>query len=71
MKILFIGGTGLISSACSELALQRGMDLYILNRGVSQKYPFLAGAQASDLAMSALMKRVLPVCLRPINSMLS
>jgi len=39
MKILFIGGTGLISSACSELAVERGMDLYILNRGESKKYP--------------------------------
>ncbi len=45
MKILFIGGTGLISSACSELAIKRGIDLYILNRGVSMKYPFLAGAK--------------------------
>ncbi len=35
MKILFIGGTGVISSACSELALQRGIDLYLLNRGQS------------------------------------
>jgi len=38
MKILFIGGTGLISSACSELAVQRGMELFILNRGISTKY---------------------------------
>lgn len=45
MKILFIGGTGLISSACSELALLRGMDLYLLNRGMSQNYPFLTGAK--------------------------
>jgi nucleoside-diphosphate-sugar epimerase len=45
MKVLFIGGTGLISSACSELALQRGMELYILNRGVSQKHPIPTGAQ--------------------------
>jgi nucleoside-diphosphate-sugar epimerase len=45
MKILFIGGTGLISSACSELALLRGMDLYILNRGMSQKHPLPSGAQ--------------------------
>ena len=33
MKVLFIGGTGVISSACSELAAQRGIDLYLLNRG--------------------------------------
>lgn len=37
MKILFIGGTGIISSACSELALQRGMELYLLNRGQSTR----------------------------------
>jgi len=37
MKILFIGGTGVISSACSALALERGLDLYLLNRGQSQR----------------------------------
>ncbi|MCX6082633.1 MAG: SDR family oxidoreductase [Chloroflexi bacterium] len=35
MKVLFIGGTGLISIACSELAVERGMDLTILNRSIS------------------------------------
>lgn len=35
MKVLFIGGTGTISSACSELAIARGIDLYHLNRGKS------------------------------------
>jgi len=45
MKILFIGGTGLISSACSELVLERGHELFILNRGQSQKYPIPAEAQ--------------------------
>jgi len=33
MKALFIGGTGLISSAVSRLALERGIDLTLLNRG--------------------------------------
>lgn len=37
MKILFIGGTGIISSACSQLARDRGMDLYLLNRGQSSR----------------------------------
>lgn len=32
MKVLFIGGTGIISSACSSLAVERGIDLYHLNR---------------------------------------
>lgn len=35
MKVLFIGGTGVISSACSRLAVERGIDLYLLNRGQS------------------------------------
>jgi nucleoside-diphosphate-sugar epimerase len=35
MKVLFIGGTGVISSACSELAISRGIELYHLNRGKS------------------------------------
>lgn len=39
MKLLFIGGTGLISSACSELAMERGHELFLLNRSSSAKYP--------------------------------
>ena len=39
MKILLIGGTGIISSACSELAVARGHELYVLNRSISKKYP--------------------------------
>ena len=37
MKVLFIGGTGIISSACSRLAVERGIDLYLLNRGTSHR----------------------------------
>jgi len=33
MKVLFIGATGLISSAVSDLAVKKGIDLYLLNRG--------------------------------------
>jgi nucleoside-diphosphate-sugar epimerase len=33
MRILFVGGTGIISTACVRLAAQRGMDIYVLNRG--------------------------------------
>ncbi|MGD9047852.1 MAG: NAD-dependent dehydratase, partial [Anaerolineae bacterium] len=33
MRVLFVGGTGVISSACSRLAVSRGIDLYLLNRG--------------------------------------
>ena len=37
MKVLFIGGTGIISSACAQLALERGIELYLLNRGQSAR----------------------------------
>jgi nucleoside-diphosphate-sugar epimerase len=33
MKVLFIGGTGNISTSVSRLAVERGIDLYLLNRG--------------------------------------
>ncbi|MFO7958379.1 MAG: SDR family oxidoreductase [Candidatus Brocadiia bacterium] len=36
MKVLFIGGTGLISTACTRLAVERGIDMYLLNRGRSR-----------------------------------
>ena len=44
MKVLFVGGTGIISSACSSLALEKGIDLYLLNRGQSQR-PIPVGAK--------------------------
>ncbi|MDR0865702.1 MAG: SDR family oxidoreductase [Candidatus Symbiothrix sp.] len=34
MKVLFIGGTGTISTAISKLLLTQGHDLYLLNRGI-------------------------------------
>ncbi|TNF39596.1 MAG: SDR family oxidoreductase [Bacteroidetes bacterium] len=37
MKVLFIGGTGIISSAVSRLAVERGIELYHLNRGKSHR----------------------------------
>ena len=39
MKILFIGGTGTISSACSQLAVERGYELSLLNRGQTTSRP--------------------------------
>jgi nucleoside-diphosphate-sugar epimerase len=33
MRILFLGGTGIISTACTKLAAERGMDLTLLTRG--------------------------------------
>ncbi|HEX9019164.1 MAG TPA: NAD-dependent epimerase/dehydratase family protein [Anaerolineaceae bacterium] len=45
MKVLFIGGTGIISSACSQLAVERGIDLYLLNRGNTTTRPAPHGAK--------------------------
>jgi len=36
MKVLFIGGTGNISTASSKLALEKGIELYHLNRGLTK-----------------------------------
>jgi nucleoside-diphosphate-sugar epimerase len=33
MRVLFIGGTGIISTACTRLAAERGFDLTVLTRG--------------------------------------
>ena len=33
MKVLFIGGTGIISTAATRLAAERGMELTLLRRG--------------------------------------
>jgi len=38
MKALFIGGTGIISTAISALCVSRGWELYLLNRGTRSAY---------------------------------
>ena len=42
MRVLFIGGSGIISSACSRLAAERDIDLFVLNRGHTQDRPLPA-----------------------------
>lgn len=39
MRVLFIGGTGFISAAVSRLAVAKGIDLYLLNRGARSAAP--------------------------------
>jgi nucleoside-diphosphate-sugar epimerase len=39
MRVLFIGGTGIISSASTRLALARGIELVLLNRGNTADLP--------------------------------
>ena len=38
MKVLFIGGTGIISAAVSELCINNGIDLYLFNRGLNKEF---------------------------------
>lgn len=58
MRVLFIGGTGNISTAVSQLALARGIDLTVLNRG--QRLP-IPGVQhlTADIHQPDQVRRVL------------
>ena len=61
MKVLFIGGTGVISSACSRLAIERGLELYLLNRGQTALRPSPEGARVlhGDIRDRASVKAAL------------
>ena len=39
MRVLFIGGTGIISSACAALAIQRNIEIFLLCRGETTSRP--------------------------------
>ena len=60
MKVLFVGGTGVISSACAELAVARGVELTLLNRGQSSR-PVPAGAEVlyGDIRDKVRVQRLL------------
>ncbi len=45
MRILFIGGTGLISSACAALAVEQGHELVLVNRGRTSNVPLPHGVK--------------------------
>lgn len=46
LRALFIGGNGIISGASSRLAVQRGIDLTLLNRATSSRRPPIDGASS-------------------------
>ncbi len=46
MRVLFVGGTGIISAACARLAVEQGIELHVLHRGQSRKATIPAGAVA-------------------------
>ncbi len=60
MRVLFIGGSGIISSGCARLALERGVDLTLLNRGKSFR-PIPEGAKVltADIRNPQTVKDVL------------
>ncbi len=60
MKALFIGGTGLISTAVSALALKRGWDLTLLNRGQhARSVPDGAKVISADIQDDAAVRKAL------------
>jgi nucleoside-diphosphate-sugar epimerase len=59
MKVLFIGGTGNISTAVSKLAVSHGMDLYLLNRGKSRQIIFGAKTITCDIKKINELKKTL------------
>src|SRR5882672_2533994 len=60
MNVLFIGGTGIVSSACTRLALRRGIKLTLLRRG-QRAAGWLAGAETvqADINNSAAVAQAL------------
>src|SRR5215470_2497976 len=45
LRVLFIGGSGVISSACAREAVESGIELYVLNRGRSTTRPVPGGVR--------------------------
>lgn len=60
MKILFIGGTGNISAACSREILSRKLELHLLTRG-KRVVPGLEGAQriGADINNTGVIRKLL------------
>ncbi|MDX1530329.1 MAG: SDR family oxidoreductase [Rhodothermales bacterium] len=60
MRVLFIGGTGVISSACAQRAVEQGIDLVFLNRGQSERpVPEAATILHADARDSAAVEAAL------------
>jgi nucleoside-diphosphate-sugar epimerase len=59
VKVLFIGGTGNISTSVSRLCVERGMDLFLLNRGNRQVDIPGATSLVGDISRPDQMARLL------------
>lgn len=55
MRMLFLGGTGIISTACTQLAVARGHEVFVLNRG-HRELPEGAHSLVADLHDEAAVK---------------
>ncbi|MFC3299381.1 SDR family oxidoreductase [Arthrobacter agilis] len=61
LKVLFIGGSGTISAHCTAAAVDAGMDVYLLNRGIKDSRPvpegvttFVADSRDKQAVLDAL-----------------
>jgi len=60
MKVLFIGGTGIISTACTQLTAERGIELTLLRRGHrAASIPDSVASIVADIADEAAVKHAL------------
>ncbi len=61
LRVLFIGGSGVISSACAELAVEQGIELTVLNRGQTRDRPRPAAVRVrhADVRNLAQVREVL------------
>lgn len=59
MNVLFVGGTGIISRACAELAIERGLSVTMLNRG--ERAPVngarLVRGEIRDSALASVLRQ--------------
>ena len=59
MKVLFIGGTGIISATVSRQAVEAGIELYLLNRGQHEGAPAGAHHLQADIHQPGSAQRAL------------
>lgn len=60
MRVLFIGGTGIISSACARRCIELGHEMHLLNRGKSiRSVPTQANVLIADYRDTAQVQNVL------------
>lgn len=59
MKVLFIGGTGNISLSSTRLAIERGIDIFLLTRGTSQEVPKGAVSLVADINDETKVKELI------------